>query len=483
MLITREVILSCIPTNKKRFGDLGLKWEYKKKIKVPVELLTNKSSAKVWVLCDYCKKEKRLKRYASYTRDRKTIAKDCCNTKNCMNKKREEVNIKKYGVKNPFQLKEVVENITQMKRTPYETVYKAYERMNYRLVTTDYVNNDQKLYFICNDHEELGEQPSRYSGIRDGFVACKRCDSENKSRRVCGEKNGNWKGGTREIFTHLRDVIGDWKRESWLSCNGACIVTGNKNRNSLTVHHLISFKSIVIEALTNLNLELRKQVGDYNMKEIELVENEVVKLHEKYPLGVLIDKEIHKHYHSIFNDENITIATFNKYLLDYHSINSFDNFASQKKRVMYFPSKTGKITFNGVTYVEKQKNKFVATIKIHGKTKYIGSFETEVEAAYFYNVSLKEYRGSNTTINYLNKSQINFVEERIKAGFYKKKKKSSFKHVSQRGNRWEASFRYKNNYYYVGSFATEEEAAKQYNKFIKHKNIKKETLNIDSGAS
>lgn len=483
MLITQEVELQCIPTNKKRFELLGLKWEYRKKIKVPVESLTPKSGAKVWVLCDYCKKEKRLKPYSNYTRDRETIAKDCCNTKDCMNKKREEVNMVKHGIKNPFQLKEVVEKITQMKRTPYETVYKAYERMNYRLVTTDYVNRDQKLFFICNDHKEFGEQPSRYSGIVDGFVACKGCDSENKSRRVSGEKNGNWKGGTREIFTHLRDVIGNWKRNSWLSCNGACIVTGNTNKSSLTVHHLISFKSIVIEALTNLNLELRKQIGDYNKKELELIENEVVKLHEKYPLGVVIDKEIHKHYHSIFNDENITIATFNNYLLDYHSINSFDNFVFQKKRVMYFPRKTGKTTFHGVTYVEKQKNKFMASIKIHGKTEYIGSFETEVEAAYFFNLRLREYRGSNTTINYLSKSQINFVAERIKAGFYKKKKKSSFKHVTQRGNRWEASFRYKGNYYYVGSFSTEKEAANQFNMFIKKNNIKKEILKIDSGAS
>jgi very-short-patch-repair endonuclease len=57
------------------------------------------------VLCDYCGKNVCSKQYVDYLEQRVIISKDCCF--DCMPKKREELNLIKYGVKSTSQLPDV----------------------------------------------------------------------------------------------------------------------------------------------------------------------------------------------------------------------------------------------------------------------------------------------------------------------------------------------------------------------------------------
>jgi hypothetical protein len=480
MLLSKDVELTCIPTNKKQFEKAGLKWEYREVISVPVSVLTEKSHAKVWILCDYCLNSKVFKPFSRYNRDRSEVARDCCSNLECMKLKREEVNITKHGVKNPSHRKEVIKKITDKTRTPLKMVEAAFHAMSYRLITKDYINGNQELYFACTKHEELGEQVATYSSVRQGFVACKKCISENCSERVKGSKNPMWSGGTRSLNTHLREVITEWKRLSWLKCNFKCIVTGNDKQDELTIHHLHSFKEIVKEALKNLGLPWLERTGDYNAEQLSSLEQEVVKLHKKYPLGVVIKKKIHDHYHSIYRD-NVNAESFKVFLNDYYSLEtkpkSIENYDSTSIR-KYYPMKQGKVRFYGVVYVAKQRNKYVATLKRNGKTEYLGSYGTEVEAAYFFNQRIIDARGKKTTINYLTDEEKQFVETKIRNGGYLSSKSSPYKHVTRRGNRWEASFRFNGQNYYVGSFSSDVEAAIEYNKFIAQNKIDKEPIKL-----
>lgn len=72
--------------------------------------------------------------------------------------------------------------------------------------------------------------------------------------------------------------------------------------------------------MDNLDLPGKERTGGYKRHVLIKLEEEIMKLHLKYPLGIVIDKEIHQQYHSIYKDD-VTPESFNQYLKDYHNQN------------------------------------------------------------------------------------------------------------------------------------------------------------------
>ena len=64
------------------------------------------SSRNVYVKCDYCN-EYTIKTYKAYIKQRDPVAKDSCGKLECKYKKREDISLAKYGVKNSAQRQEV----------------------------------------------------------------------------------------------------------------------------------------------------------------------------------------------------------------------------------------------------------------------------------------------------------------------------------------------------------------------------------------
>jgi very-short-patch-repair endonuclease len=93
-----------------------LKNETKEKYGYDVEELARTTVKPIWVRCDYCGKQ-----YESSPKRRdaqnKILAKDAC--KACKGKKREEISIIKYGVKNPFQREDVKDKIRLTNKEKY----------------------------------------------------------------------------------------------------------------------------------------------------------------------------------------------------------------------------------------------------------------------------------------------------------------------------------------------------------------------------
>ena len=85
-------------------------------IKIDIEKLKNQD--KILCICDYCgaKIEKTKK---ALLRGRKTVSKDACRDSSCIQLKKEECNLKKYGVKNTTTLQSVQKKLEQTNISKY----------------------------------------------------------------------------------------------------------------------------------------------------------------------------------------------------------------------------------------------------------------------------------------------------------------------------------------------------------------------------
>lgn len=130
-------------------------------------------------------------------------------------------------------------------------------------------------------------------------------------------------------------------------------------------------------------------------------------------------------------------------------------------------------SFYGVSFNNKSK-KWNSQIWIDGKPKYIGSFNTEEDAAVAYNIFI-----INNKLDYtLNDVDIN--NKPIESKFFIKRGK--YFGVSKKKTRFVAQIRHNKNTIHIGSYTTEEDAAKAYDDYIdlhkinKTKNFTNESL-------
>lgn len=170
-----------------------------------------------------------------------------------------------------------------------------------------YINNRTKIKCRCIKHDIPLEL--EYSRVQQGH-GCWKCGYESYS----GENNHSWKNGITPILNHLRGVIKEWKKNSMSSCGYKCIITGECFD---VIHHLYSFNKIVQEAFDNLKLDIRECVNKYSEEEINKLENEVILLHEKYPLGVCLTKQVHNLFHSFYGYGNNTPDQFEEFKTNY----------------------------------------------------------------------------------------------------------------------------------------------------------------------
>lgn len=126
---------------------------------------------------------------------------------------------------------------------------------------------------------------------------------------LLGANNGRWKGGITPLSTALRENIYDWKQESMKRCNYRCVITGGEFDN---IHHLYPFNKIIMEALNNLNLDIKCNLEEYNERSKDLIA-EVQGLHKKYGLGICLCKEIHKLFHDNYSYYDFTEDDFKEF--------------------------------------------------------------------------------------------------------------------------------------------------------------------------
>lgn len=95
----------------------------------------------------------------------------------------------------------------------------------------------------------------------------------------------------------LRGQITNWKNESMYKCNYRCVLTSSKN---FQIHHLYSFNKIVKKYISQNNIIIKDNFYDYTNEELSNIAHNFILFHSQYPLGVCVDKKIHKLFHSIY---------------------------------------------------------------------------------------------------------------------------------------------------------------------------------------
>lgn len=108
-----------------------------------------------------------------------------------------------------------------------------------------------------------------------------------------------------------------WKAESMKKCDYKCILTGSKD---FAIHHIYGFNNIlkeVYEILDNQNLLKSTRVEDYSKSELDYMLEIFSEVHNKYPLGICLRKDIHNLFHKIYGCGGNTIEQWNKFYEDF----------------------------------------------------------------------------------------------------------------------------------------------------------------------
>lgn len=117
----------------------------------------------------------------------------------------------------------------------------------------------------------------------------------------------NYKGGISPISTYLRSlpIVSQWIDDCKKQVNYTCELTG-KVGVKLHTHHLKAFNTIVLEAHELYDIEIKKQVKDYNEEELHKLEEYVASWHKDTSNAVVLCEEVHTLFHSLYGKGNNT---------------------------------------------------------------------------------------------------------------------------------------------------------------------------------
>jgi hypothetical protein len=211
--------------------------------------------------------------------------------------------------------------LSELKREDISVVKSVFESKGYQLLDDQtYINAHQKLKYICLKHPDKIQTTSYDSVKKQG--ACHECYYENSS----GENHWNWQGGKTELNIYLRNLLDDWKKESFKTTGYRCFLSGVKG--DLEVHHPYSFSKIIQDTVDELGLSIHKLIGDYDSEDFRLLQKTFLSKHDK-TLGIPLHTRLHSLFHSLYGKENNTHKQFDEFKLRYDS-GEFSDIAKNK---------------------------------------------------------------------------------------------------------------------------------------------------------
>lgn len=204
-----------------------------------------------------------------------------------------------------------------------EKAFYEYAKKNHHKIHTPYVGSKSHVLieFKGCPHGIVNIAASEF---KDGHI-CRECRFDQTIR---GENHWDWAGGITPLYTFLRTAINPWVNEVSKMYNKRCFITGEKS--NVDVHHLYPFKLIVKETLEILNLPIHKEMNMYSKAERKLLKQTCLELHFKYGPGVVISKEIHIKFHSLYRKKNINKNDLINFINSFYShvkpVNFIDSF-------------------------------------------------------------------------------------------------------------------------------------------------------------
>lgn len=113
---------------------------------------------------------------------------------------------------------------------------------------------------------------------------------------------------------YLRGNIYNWKNDSMRSCDYQCVLTGSKN---FAIHHLYSFSFIMREFVKQYEGKITNDINNYDKEELKKLTIQFNEFHNRFPLGVCVDKDIHKLFHHIYGKNINTPKQWDEFVENY----------------------------------------------------------------------------------------------------------------------------------------------------------------------
>lgn len=99
------------------------------------------------------------------------------------------------------------------------------------------------------------------------------------------------------LSKYLRGQNQQWKKDSLISCNYQCVLTGSKN---FEIHHLYGVSNIINDILEANPKYKDLLFSEYTNEDLLDLTAKFIKEQGKYPLGVCVDKKLHTLFHSMY---------------------------------------------------------------------------------------------------------------------------------------------------------------------------------------
>jgi hypothetical protein len=199
------------------------------------------------------------------------------------------------------------------KRYEYSEVQSIISNAGSVLLSDNYVNCKENLHIKCRCGNLYYTSFGNFvqATNKNGQHYCKKCKGELSK----GDLHFNWKNGISSIDNSLREQIKQWKFDSLKEANFKCCLSGSNK--DLVVHHLYGFSTIISDLFDELKLPIYQNLFDYSDSEMQLIIDKCIELHYKHGLGVCLTRDLHKLFHSIYGNRNITPEQFEEFKTNY----------------------------------------------------------------------------------------------------------------------------------------------------------------------
>ena len=253
---------------------------------VKVEDLTNGSSVRVRVLCDYCKTEYDIAWYSYVSLRKKENNKDCCSCPECTAAKAKESLIRKYNVDNARSIPGVNEKI---KKTCIER-YGTENPFQSEIIKDKIRDVCLKKYGVAYPTQSSEVQAKTIRTNMEKYGHKSWMQVPENAKCFSGENSPVWKGGvSRTRYERAHKEYYDWRTSVFERDGYTCQRCGAHNQKGthveLHAHHL-------------------KNWAD-NPDSRYIIEN-----------GVTLCSSCHYAFHSMFGKKNNTPEQFNEFIKD-----------------------------------------------------------------------------------------------------------------------------------------------------------------------
>lgn len=160
---------------------------------------------------------------------------------------------------------------------------------NLGLKTNVFFNNDE-IEFIKNNWKEMSDDEI-------GEVLNRNPGGIQNKRLELGLSRYDIRDSSYDLTTYLRGKLFKWKQDSIKNCNYKCVITGERFDN---IHHIYGFNLIFDEFISTYNVPIHKSILSYSNDELKDLTEKFITIHNKYPLGLCLRKDIHEKFHDIY---------------------------------------------------------------------------------------------------------------------------------------------------------------------------------------